>query len=421
MIMQGQYSQNKLKYPLDGLKVNELREEAFKNFSLVGLPTKNDEAWKFTSLNEFKDIQWNVPFEEKFLTHDQMSYVSKYLPSDFHNLVFINGSLNKTLSDIDVVLCDEDIAVDDLKINENDPDYKLTQLSRSFAHHKKTLIIDKNTKLSKPVQIMNICSGDVSFLIQPIFNIKVSDDCELKLIHHVLGLQNYASKTQALNIDLLIDVGARANVKFVNIENSLNKDFCFERIKINLQNNSTITSLDLGLGSKVARHYLEVKFNGENSDAGVFGLSLLADTQHCDHYTFIQHVKGNNQSVQHYKSILTDKSRSVFRGRVRIEPNAQKANSEQLNNNLLISRAALVDSVPQLEIYADDVKAGHGSTVGQLNKEEIFYFLSRGISERQAVQMLSYGYAKELVYKLDNDIIQNFVFQILDEKLSDIF
>ena len=153
MIMQGQYSQNKLKYPLDGLKVNELREEAFKNFSLVGLPTKNDEAWKFTSLNEFKDIQWNVPFEEKFLTHDQMSYVSKYLPSDFHNLVFINGSLNKTLSDIDVVLCDEDIAVDDLKINENDPDYKLTQLSRSFAHHKKTLIIDKNTKLSK-VQII---------------------------------------------------------------------------------------------------------------------------------------------------------------------------------------------------------------------------------------------------------------------------
>jgi Fe-S cluster assembly protein SufD len=105
-------------------------------------------------------------------------------------------------------------------------------------------------------------------------------------------------------------------------------------------------------------------------------------------------------------------------GRVRIEPLAQKANSEQLNNNLLLTKTAHADSVPQLEIYADDVKAGHGSTMGQLNADEIFYFLSRGINQTQAIRMLAFGYALELVYKIENVELQNWILKTLNEKLE---
>ena len=109
---------------------------------------------------------------------------------------------------------------------------------------------------------------------------------------------------------------------------------------------------------------------------------------------------------------------SVFKGRVRIEPSAQKANSEQLNNNLLLTRTAQADSVPQLEIFADDVKAGHGATFGQLNKDEIFYFLSRGINQYQAVKMLSYGFVKELILKIENQHLQNYLISALNKKLE---
>ena len=137
-----------------------------------------------------------------------------------------------------------------------------------------------------------------------------------------------------------------------------------------------------------------------------------------DIITYTGNAIGNNQSVQHYKSILSGSSHSAFRGRVLIEPNAQKANSEQLNNNLLLTRTAQADSVPQLEIFADDVKAGHGATFGQLDKDEIFYFLSRGINQYQAVKMLSYGFAKELIYKIENESIQNYLISALNQKLD---
>jgi Fe-S cluster assembly protein SufD len=166
------------------------------------------------------------------------------------------------------------------------------------------------------------------------------------------------------------------------------------------------------------RNYYQLKFTGRHAQADVLGLAVGDQSQHFDNYTFLQHMIGENQSVQQYKSILAGTSQSVFRGRVLIEKDAQKANSSQLNNNLLLTRGAQADSIPQLEIYADDVKAGHGSTVGQLNKEEIFYFLSRGINQYEAVKMLSYGFANELIYKISSPALQNFLLQALSEKLS---
>lgn len=421
MLDQNIYNQFKLKYPLESLKAASLREKAFQTFLAEGFPTKKEEAWKFTSLSEAKAIDWNIALEETLLSHEEMVLVSKQLPSEFYNLVFVNGFLNKTLSDSDLPVTYTDLEEQDFIIAQEMPEVKLINLSRGLGFQKAVIAIDKKSKLDKPLQIVHVVSAKFPTLVQPMLEITVAENCELKLIQNTLGLTSQAGQSHAYNCDLQVRIGRAANVKFANLQNANHKDFVFGRIQFSLAQESQLTSLDLALGGKTSRHYLATEFAAENAHAGVFGLTLLADEQHCDHYTFIHHKIGHNSSVQHYKSILTDKSQSVFRGRVRIEQDAQKANSEQLNNNLLISKVAQATSIPQLEIYADDVKAGHGSTVGQLNKDEIFYFLSRGISEKQAVQLISHGFAKELVYKLENDVMESFVFQVLEQKLNEIF
>ena len=226
---------------------------------------------------------------------------------------------------------------------------------------------------------------------------------------------------QLMNNEIHFFTAENSEIKFINNQNLSATDYIFSRIYAHAKNHTQIKTFEMALGAKIARHNLNLYLEGEQAQTSILGLSLLSDDQHCDHYTFIQHQKGHNESLQHYKSILADKSRSVFRGRVRIEQDAQKANSAQLNNNLLLSRAAEADSVPQLEIYADDVKAGHGSTVGQLNKDEVFYFLSRGISEQDAIKMISYGYAKEIIYKLESTELEKFALETLNTKLMDIF
>ena len=415
------YSTNKQNHPLESIALNELREKAYLALDQNGLPSKKEEAWKFTSINDFKNIDWALPDAELFLSHDQMVAVSKSLPSDFYNIVFVNGMLNNTLSDSDIEIEKIDLQPKDFHITAHDVDYTLVHLSRSLNSVKYVLNFKKNQVVDKPVQIVHIVTGDKTYLVQPILDINAEENSDVKIIFHRLSVSSPQQIAQALNMDVNVRLHTDAKMKFAHIDNSDIHDFNFSRIKYHLEQRSKLVALDVALGSQVSRHYTELAFQAESAEAGLYGLNLLANDQHCDHYTFIHHIKGSNQSIQHYKSILAEKSRSVFRGRVRIEQDAQKANSEQLNNNLLISPAASADSVPQLEIYADDVKAGHGSTVGQLNKDEIFYFLSRGISQRQAVQMLSHGYAKELVYKLENEQIENFIFEIINTKLDEMF
>jgi Fe-S cluster assembly protein SufD len=226
------------------------------------------------------------------------------------------------------------------------------------------------------------------------------------------------STADAMNLNVNINVQNSARLTLVQLQNEDSDSYHFSQCSLSVASNAQVNTLALTMGNKLTRNYFQLNFTGEQAQASVYGLGVIDSHQHMDNYTFIRHATGNNQSVQHYKSILSGASHSVFRGRVMIEPNAQKANSSQLNNNLLLTRSAQAESIPQLEIFADDVKAGHGSTVGQLNKDEIFYFLSRGINQYQAVKMLSYGFAKELIYKIENSDLQNFLINSLNQKLD---
>ncbi|AGH96530.1 Fe-S cluster assembly protein SufD [Pseudobdellovibrio exovorus] len=403
---------------LDSVKANEERQKSFERFVAEGLPTRRDEAWKFTSLTGFKEIDWKShEDDEMHLTHEQMQEVSKNLPSDFINFVFVNGILNNTLSDdADGLIEITELEESDFSTATENVEERLLNLAQAFLQKKINLKVLKHRQIDKPVQVVFVQSSKNSVYLSEKLNVHLEENSELKLLVHSMSFIN--STADAINLNVNVQVDKSARLTFVQLQDEDAGSYHFSQVQISLQASAWVQSLALSLGNRLVRNYLHLRFNEENAEAEVYGLGVLDEQQHLDNYTFIEHAVGHNQSVQHYKSILSGAAHSVFRGRVRIAQDAQKANSEQLNNNLLLTRQAQADSIPQLEIYADDVKAGHGSTVGQLNKEEIFYFLSRGINQFQAVKMLSFGFAKELVYKVKNETLQNYLLNSLNKKLE---
>lgn len=403
---------------LESIKASEQRQKAFDNFLSAGLPTKKDEAWKFTSLSDFKSIEWKSHDEEdSLLTHEQMQEVSRQLPADFINFVFVNGVLNPTLSDdTDGLIEIQEVEEADFTADNQNVEARLLNLAQAFLNKKIIISVSKDKLIDKTVHVVFIQSSKNSVYSSEKVKVIMGENSEMKLVLHSMSFIN--STADAVNLNVDVQLGSYARMMLVQLQNEDMQSYHFSQTQIEMNNSAQLLSLALSLGNKLTRNYYHLKFSGENSSAAVYGLGVMDSEQHLDNYTFIQHAKGNNNSLQHYKSILSGSAHSAFRGRVMIEPNAQKANSEQLNNNLLLTRTAQADSVPQLEIFADDVKAAHGATFGQLNNEEIFYFLSRGINQYQAVKMLSYGFAKDLVQKIENAELQNYLISALNKKLE---
>ncbi len=395
-----------------------LQNSTFENLKKA-MPTKKEEGWKYTSLSEFKNISWDFSASaaEDALTHEQMQKISLHLPADFFNVVFVNGKINQTLSDelsdqIEISAIDEtDLAVATDHVEKN-----VLNFAQACLIKKLKISLASHHIFEKPIHILFVQYSTMPQFSSEKVDVHVGKHGQVTLLTQSITLNEQSQS--ALDLQLNISADESAHVKLIQVQNQNHKSFYFGQTDVQLSSQAQFLSFVMTLGGHLVRNYFHLKLLGTHADAGIYGLNALNADQHSDHYTFIQHVSGGNNSNQLYKSVLADSSQSVFRGRVRIEKNSQKANSEQLNNNLLLTREAHAVSIPQLEIYADDVKAGHGSTVGQLNKEEIFYFLSRGINQYQAVKMLSFGFALELIYKFENKTVQDWMLKMLNQKLD---
>lgn len=413
-----QFLEFKQKNPLDSIAAAQLRDKAFDSFVQDGWPTKKDEAWKYTSLSHMKNASLVIPSVTQTLNHEEMKWIAGQLDRKYLNIVFTNGFFNRTLSDevedfFEIAeLTDKDFA------STAETEGKVISIARAFSYQKYAFNINRQNQTSQIIQISFFQTGSQAEYVNPMMHIHLNENASAKII---LNYQSRAGGSHLVNSDVYIKMDRKTNLQFLQIQNEEATDTHLSRVIFNLDDYANLTSLDLALGGILSRHYMQVNFNGEYAVAGAYGVVALGQKQHSDHYTFINHTKGHNVSTQKYKSILADQSNSIFRGRIRIEQDAQKAVSEQLNNSLMLSREAQVSSIPQLEIYADDVKAGHGSTVGQLNKEEMFYFLSRGIDQIQATKMMSYGFVLEMTAVFEDEALQAKVSTMLDQKLNGMF
>ncbi len=368
-------------------------------------PTRKNEDWHYTSLRDLSSQNFELATKSNLKSLVRAELV--LMNSEFYNLVFIDGELNKELSDWSELSHMAKFVDAGSEASSSDL-LPLETLNQSYLQQGLVLTVPKNQSLSKPVQILSVATQSKK-MTQPKLAINLEEGSKLSLVESYSSLQGGSWQNSVTKIH----VARSAKLEYLRLQEENKASFNTGLTRIALAEGAHLESLSFTVGAKLGRHDLLISLQGENAYARAQGLTLASAAQHLDHNTVIDHQVGHCTTSQLYKSVLNDQARSVFTGMVKIRQGAQKASSDQLNNNLLLSREAEADSRPQLEILADDVKATHGSTVGQLNPEELFYLLSRAIPREMALEMLSLGFVQDLVFQVSDQKVQSWLSQIL--------
>lgn len=400
-------------YPAKGTLAS-LRQAGHDYALKQGLPTKHDEEWHYTSVKILNDVNFMPSaFNPVEPSHETLAVIKSKLSADFTNIVFFNGVLNNTLSDE----LPAEFVMQELSAEEASFADTFVALNSAYLIKPFSFKVGKEVSVAKPVNFIHFTSveGGPALMVHPRLNIEVGARSSVKFVESYYGK---AGVSYFVNSVTDIKVGESANVTYVRLQSESEHAINIGRTTISLSKNSQLESMAFSTGAGLARHSLDLSLNGPGSTSQVLGVYAVQGTQHVDNTTLIDHRIGECDTQQLYKGILGGQAKAAFTGKVHIQKNAQKANSAQLNNNLLLSTKAEADSKPVLEIYADDVKASHGSTVGQLNKEELFYLLSRAIPQKKAIPMLSYGFLSEVIYRLSNQEIQTWLTRHLDEAFA---
>jgi Fe-S cluster assembly protein SufD len=271
----------------------------------------------------------------------------------------------------------------------------ITDLNTAFSKEGAFIHIPKNKLVEKPIQIIHFSSGnDSSLMLQPRNLIIVDENSQLQIVERHQNLNKNEVLTNSVTE---IFVNPKSIVDYYKIQNDNKQASLIDTTSIVQENNSVCTLHTFSFGGKLTRNNLTFSQRGEHIESMMKGITIIEEKQHVDHNTLVHHIKPNCESHQDYKGIFDDSSTGVFNGTVVVEKEAQKTNAFQANNNVLLSDKASINTKPQLEIFADDVKCSHGCTIGQLDKNALFYLKSRGIPEKEAKALLMYGFANNVM------------------------
>jgi len=263
------------------------------------------------------------------------------------------------------------------------------------------IFVPKETKIELPIHLIFITDENTASF--PRVLLVAERGSEAMLIESYLRTAETKYLTDSV-IEIVLEDDAK--LKHLRVQRESHNAFHVGTTAANLNRASVYDSTNITLGAKLSRHDVRVKFNAEGAECFVDGLYMIAEEQHADTHSVIDHALPNCLSHQTYKGIVDGKARAVFNGKVFVRENASGTDAKQSNKNLLLSNDARVDTKPQLEIFNDDVKCAHGATVGQLEEEELFYLLSRGLNEQLARNLLTYGFAEEIINKIEIESIK---------------
>lgn len=400
-------------YPAEGALAG-FRQAGYDYAVHKGLPTKKDEEWHYTSVKVLGEVNFMPSaFNPVEPSHETILAIKNFLNPSFTNVVFFNGVLNKTLSEE----LPSGFSLRELSEYPNHFDDTFDALNGAYLAKPFVLSLAKETSVKKPVNFVFFTSveGGPALMVHPRIRVEIGARSSVKILESYYGR---AGVSYFVNSVFDLQVGESAQVTYVRVQGESENAINIGRTRIHVGKNANLESLAFATGAGLSRHSLEVCLKGPGSNSQILGVYAVQGSQHVDNTSLIDHEVGECNTNQLYKGILDGESKAVFCGKVLIQKGAQKANSAQLNNNLLLSSKAEADSKPSLEIFADDVKAAHGSTVGQLNREELFYLLSRAIPKSKAIPMLSYGFLSEVIYKISDESIQKWLSRHLDEAFS---
>ena len=389
--------------------IRNVRENAFNNFLKIGYPTKKQESWRYTNLSSLVKTKYQSSNREASKIDNNI--ISEHSIENSHRIVFVNGIFDNKFSsikDISKQITIRNISdsfseiTNDSNANSANP---FILLNKAFVSGGYLIDIDSNYIEDKPLHLLNIISNEKDLVQHHQQNlIKIGKDSQVSIIEETV---NTNKKELFKNTIYNIQVDKNSVLSHILLQkNSINSKE-LNHIFVEQKDNSTYKTQVISIGGDFIRNNMNVQINGENCSTDISGLSLLTGKDHIENYTVINHNKPNSNSQQLFKYILDESSEGVFNGLVTVQPDAQNTDSQQINKNILLSKKALMNSNPQLEIYADDVKCSHGSATGELDEEAIFYLRSRGIDIMTAKSLLIEGFAREVTNKIKIDSVKD--------------
>ena len=407
--------------------VHDVRSKAIRVFEEKGFPKKKDEAWKYTSLNKILKHDYSVfPKQENALEYRE---VKRYFIHDIdtYKIVFIDGIYSSHLSDtthegMDVCLMSAALTKPKYKIivenyfNKTTNDESLTALNTAFSKEGAYIHIPKNKMVEKPIQIIHFSTGnEATLMLQPRNLIVVDENSHVQIIERH---QSLTSNPVLTNSVTEIFANKRAIIDYYKVQNDQANASLIDNTFVNQKQQSHVSVHTFSFGGLLTRNNLNFYQNGEQLESTLKGVTIIGEKQHVDHNTLVHHIEPNCESHQDYKGIFGDSATGVFNGKVIVNKEAQKTNAFQANNNLLLDDKATINTKPQLEIFADDVKCSHGCTIGQLDTNALFYLRSRGIPEKEARAILMYGFANNVLESVKINQLKKRINKIIANKLG---
>jgi Fe-S cluster assembly protein SufD len=409
----------------------DLRKEGLSYFQKLGLPVNKAEEYKHTPITRTLEKNFNFTLGNPVAKDIDLKSFS--IPAlDANVIVFINGIFSKKHSsiispetEITILSLEEALAKKNTVVLQHlakHADFKTDAFAawNTASWADGTFIyIGDNTIVEKPVVLYHIHDtreGQVITVNRNLIVVGKSSEVTILEKFDSLGTQNHFSNqvTEAV-------VAENAGLNLYSLQNDPGKRYLYDLTQITQANASRVNTYTFTLDGKFIRNNLHLSLDGEGIESHMYGLYALTGDTLADNHTVADHKKPHSFSNELYKGIMDGNSKGIFNGKIYVRPNAQKTNAFQANRNILLTDKATVNTKPQLEIWADDVKCSHGCTTGQLDEEALFYLQARGISKETARAMMLYAFAGEVLDSIKHPVIKDYLDQIISERLHKNF
>lgn len=390
--------------------LTRLRADAFAAFEAHGLPTRKHEDWRFTSLEKLAQLAF-APAGSRAAAAATHAVATRIALGAAHRLVFVNGVYEAALSDVgalpagcrvaplsEMLTRDPEAVQRVLASCADDKARPFVALSSALAGDGTYVELAPGSVLERPVHALYLQSGDGAPLASQLRSlIHAGAGSRALVVEHHAGDSRASDLTNAVTE---IRVARDAALEHVLVQDLPAHGHAILTVLTRQEGPSRLDLSSIALGAALARVDLDSRLEGEGAELDMSGLYLGRGTQHPDHHTTIDHAAPRTTSRELFKGILDERAHGVFHGRIHVRPDAQKISADQTNRALLLSDRATINSKPQLEIYADDVKCSHGASIGQLDEESVFYLRTRGLDLEAARALLTFAFASEVIARV---------------------
>jgi Fe-S cluster assembly protein SufD len=407
--------------------LRKLREEAFALFCETGFPTTHNEDWRFTNVSAIARTQFSlIPIAPATISESDLKPWT--LEAAAARLVFVDAHFARNLSSlgslragVTVSSLKEEIAKGSAGLEDNLGRYlqirrdPFCALNTAFAEDGGFVQIAAGVLLEHPIHLLFISTErDVPTMLHPRNLLLIGREAQAQIIEEYVSL---GGGTVLSNSATELVAGENSTVSHFLIEREQRAAFNVSTLRIQQERSASVASHSLLLGGGLVRNNVHPVLAGEGGECLINGLFVGNGSQHLDNYMYVEHASPHSSSRQFYNGILDDAAHGVFHGRIVVHKNAQKTDAKQTNRNLLLSDDAQIDTKPQLEIYADDVKCTHGATIGQIEENALFYLRSRGIDEISARRLLLTAFANECVERMSPGVARSHAARLVEDHL----